>query len=167
MNHGTIHGRVLSIYLTTRGLGFVLMDAPLSPVDWGTREVRGRNKNAICLAKVAALLEAHQPDVLVLEDLKGKETRRAMRIRRLSLAIVSLANDQAIALHRLSRREVKRCFARFGARTHFEIAMAIAKRIPAYERFLPPPRKLWMSENPRMSIFDAAALAITFFDSVS
>src|SRR5665213_219755 len=108
MNHGTIHGRVLSIYLTTRGLGFVLMDAPLSPIDWGTREVRGRNKNAICLAKVAALLEAHQPDVLVLEDLNGKETRRATRIRRLSLAIVSLANDQAITLHRPSRREVKR-----------------------------------------------------------
>lgn len=167
MNHETIQKRVLSIYLTTRGLGFVLMDAPLSPIDWGTREVRGKNKNAICLAKVAALLEAHQPDVLVLEDANGKEARRATRIRRLSQSIDSLANDQAISLARLSRREVKRCFERFGARTHYEIAMAIAKRIPAYERFLPPPRKLWMSEDPRMSIFAAAALAIAFFDSVS
>jgi hypothetical protein len=167
MTHETVHGRVLSIYLTTRGLGFVLMDAPLSPIDWGTREVRGKNKNAICLAKVAALLEAHQPDVLVLEDTKGKGARRATRIQRLSQAIDSLATDQDISLHRLSRGDVKGCFERFGAHTHYEIAMAIAKRIPAYERFLPPPRKLWMSEDPRMSIFAAAALAITFFDSVS
>jgi len=167
MNHGTNHGSVLAIHLTTRGLGFVVMDSPLSPIDWGTREVRGKNKNAICLAKVAALLEAHQPDVLVLEEAEGKEAGRATRIRRLSRSIGTLARDQAISLHRLSRKDVKRCFERFGARTHYEIAMAIAKRIPAYERFLPPPRKLWMSEDPRMSIFAAAALAITFFDSVS
>jgi len=42
------------------------------------------------------------------------------------------------------------------------IAAAIAKHIPAFERFLPPPRKLWKSEDARMGIFDAAALASRF-----
>jgi len=163
MNHADIHGRVLSIHLTTRGLGFVFMDAPLSPINWGTREVRGRHKNAQCLAKVAALLEAHQPDVLVLEDPEGRGSRRAARIQRLSQSVTTLAQDQAVSLCRFSRRDVKRCFERFGAHTRFEIAMAIAKRILAYERFLPPPRKIWMSDDPRMSIFDAASLAMTFY----
>jgi len=163
MNHAITHGRVLSIHLTARGLGFVFMDGPLSPINWGTREVRSRHKNAQCLSKVAALLDAHQPDALVLEDPTGRGSRRAARIQRLSRSILTLANDQAVSLHLFSRRDIRRCFERFGAATRFEIAMAIAKRIPAYERFLPPPRKLWMSESPRMSIFDAASLAITFY----
>ena len=37
--------------------------------------------------------------------------------------------------------------------------------IPAFEAFLPEPRKWWNSEDPRMGLFDAAALALTFFHS--
>ncbi|MGY4282682.1 hypothetical protein ACVWXO_001902 [Bradyrhizobium sp. LM2.7] len=36
---------------------------------------------------------------------------------------------------------------------------AIAKRIPALMLYLPPARKPWMSEDARMGVFDAAALA--------
>jgi hypothetical protein len=32
---------------------------------------------------------------------------------------------------------------------------------------LPPIRKIWMSEDRRMSIFDAVSLAVTFFRSKS
>ena len=39
-----------------------------------------------------------------------------------------------------------------------------ATRVAAFERFLPPPRKLWMSEDARMGIFRAAALALTYYD---
>jgi len=48
-----------------------------------------------------------------------------------------------------------------------QLAEAIAARIPAFERYLPPPRKPWMSEDSRMNLFDAAALALTFFQSPS
>jgi len=45
------------------------------------------------------------------------------------------------------------------------LALVIAQHIPAFERYLPPPRKPWMSEDARMGLFDAAALALTFFQS--
>src|SRR5487761_70224 len=167
MNHEGTRELVLAIYPTTRGFGFVLMTSPLAPVDWGTKEVRGGNKNAKCLAKVAALIEAHQPDAIALEDATAPGSRRSLRIRRLSRAISSLAEDQAIDVHTYSRSAMRACFERFGARTRFEIATAIAKRVAAFERFLPPPRKLWMSEDVRMSIFNAAALAIAFFAAQS
>jgi hypothetical protein len=35
-----------------------------------------------------------------------------------------------------------------------------------FEGLLLPPRKWWMDENPRMGLFDAAALALTFFYSL-
>jgi hypothetical protein len=43
------------------------------------------------------------------------------------------------------------------------LAGLIAKHIPAFERHVPPPRKPWMSEDARMGLFDAAALALVFF----
>ena len=44
-----------------------------------------------------------------------------------------------------------------------EIAIAIAERFPELAPRLPRFRKPWMSEDYRMSIFDAVALALTFF----
>jgi hypothetical protein len=49
----------------------------------------------------------------------------------------------------------------------YAIAEAIAKHLPAFERHLPPQRKPWMSEDSRMGIFNAAALALTFFQSTA
>jgi hypothetical protein len=63
----------------------------------------------------------------------------------------------------LSRAAVRESFEGFAARTRYEIAVSIAHRIPAFERFLPPSRKKWDSEHQNMSIFAAAALAITYF----
>ena len=163
MNHAETRELVLAIYPTTRGFGFVLMTSPLSPVDWGTKEVRGRDKNAKCLAKVAALIEVHQPDAIALEDAAAPGSRRSLRIRRLSRAISSLAEDQALDVQTYSRAAVRECFERFGARTRYEIAMAISKRVVAFDRFLPPQRKLWMTEDVRMSIFNAAALVVAVF----
>lgn len=165
MNHASTGGPVLAIHPTTQGFGYVLMASPLSPIDWGTREARGRNKNAACIKKVAHLIDAHQPDAIILEDPTAQGSRRSARIRRLSWAIATLAGDRAVDVHAYPRRMVHERFARVGARTGYEIATAIAMSVPAFERFLPPPRKIWMSEHPRMSIFMAAALAAVFFEA--
>ena len=63
-----------------------------------------------------------------------------------------------------SRAEVR---TGFGLATKRQIAEAIAREFPELEPRLPPVRKIWMSEDRRMSIFDAVSLAITFFHSKS
>jgi len=154
---------VLGIHPTSRGFGFVVMTSPLSPMDWGFRGALGKQKNGVCLDKIATLIEAHQPDVIAIEDATAPGVRRAARIKRLYRAISTLAIDQAIDVQTYQRSAVSECFGDVGAKTRYEIAVAIAKRIAAFERLLPPPRKLWMTENPNVSIFSAAALAITYF----
>ena len=47
------------------------------------------------------------------------------------------------------------------------IAEAIVKHVPAFARYLPPVRKPWMSEDKKMGLFDAAALALTFIQGRS
>ena len=105
----------------------------------------------------------YQPAVLVLQDMSDTGTRRAERLRDLNEAIENLAEDYSIPVSRYSRAQVRESFASFGLPTKQAIAEAIAKNIPALERYVPPQRKPWRSEDARMGLFDAAALALTFF----
>ena len=157
---------ILSLYPTTRGIGFIVMQSALAPIDWGTRDARGIQKNAVCLKKVSALIDTHQPDAIILEDPTAEGSVRSVRIKRLCRAIATLADSQTIDVHVYSRTRVREYFELFGAETRHEIAAVIASQVTALERFLPPRRRLWEIENPRMSIFNAAALAMTFFGTM-
>jgi len=57
---------------------------------------------------------------------------------------------------------VRQTFAQ-DARNKQLIAVAIGRRFPELAPHVPPYRKCWMSEDYRMSIFDAVALALTYF----
>src|SRR5437899_39855 len=116
---------VLAIYPTTRGIAFALMKSPLAAIDWGIKEAYGRDKNASFLRKVASLLHANQPDVVVLEDPTSARLRRSPRVGRLTRAIERLAEDQVTDVHRYSRAAVQECFGQFGARTRYEVAVTI------------------------------------------
>jgi hypothetical protein len=158
---------VLALYPTTRGLGFVVTRTPLSPIDWGTRMVKSRNKNVVCLRHVAALIDANQPDAIVMEDPTAPGSLRSNRIRRLVRSIASLAETQTIDVHVFPRSRVMECFERYGAKSRYETAVAISKQISALERFLPSRRRRWQTDSPRLCIFNAAALAMTYFATSS
>jgi hypothetical protein len=104
--------------------------------------------------------------VVVLQDMSERGTHRPHRIRRLNKTITERAESNGLPVRFFSRNDVRRCFAYLQTVSKDAIAAAITKHIPAFERFLPPPRKLWKSEDARMGIFDAAALALTFFYTV-
>jgi Holliday junction resolvasome RuvABC endonuclease subunit len=157
---------IMAVFPSTRGFGYVVFKGPYLPIDWGIKHV-SRDKNAECLAKVADLFEWYHPDTVVLEDYRGRASRRTKRIERLIESISDLAQQQRMETYSYSRAAIRNCFAAFGAGTKQEIAQAIAEQLPELGTRLPPVRKIWMSEDPRMSIFDAAALAITFLDTKS
>lgn len=154
---------VLSLYPNARGYAFVVFEGQLSPIDWGVKEVRGRHKRARCLLGVAALFERYRPGVLVLQDMSKHGTHRAKRMCELNAAFEEMAEEYAVPVRHYSRAQVRAAFAPFGLGTKQGIAETIAKHIPAFDRHVPPRRKPWRSEDARMGLFDAAALALTFF----
>src|SRR5712671_6108691 len=95
---------VLSVYLNTRGFAFVLFISSLSPYDWGVKEVRGRGKHYQCLAKIVAILDRYQPNVLVLQDTSTNGTRRARRMTELNADIAELAEGRGIPTHAYTRK---------------------------------------------------------------
>jgi hypothetical protein len=158
---------IFAIHLQTRGFAYVLFDESRIPIDWGVYDARGADKNALCLIRINSLLELHTPDVLVIQDMSEHGTRRARRIRELNRRAAELADQRGVRVKTYSRAQVIEYFAELGAVTKHKIAEAIAKHIPALSLYVPPARKPWMSENARMGMFDAAALAWMFFHSIS
>jgi hypothetical protein len=153
----------MSLYLNSRGFAFVLFEGTLSPYDWGVFDVRGPQKSKLVVAKVTRLLHQYTPDVLVMQDMSPEGTARANRLASLNIDLGKLAQQLGIPVFTYSREEIYSGFKSLGFANKQMLAGLIAKHIPAFERHVPPPRKPWMSEDARMGLFDAAALALVFF----
>jgi Holliday junction resolvasome RuvABC endonuclease subunit len=157
------HLITLAIYFSTRGSSFVLFEGTLSPYDWGIFEVRGPRREAKCHRKVTQLLDRYEIDVLVIQDTGPEGTRRAARMTTLNAAVEAAAREHGVPVFKYSRADVYSSFASAGFSNKQTLAEVIANHIPAFERYVPPPRKPWKSEDARMALFDAAALALVFF----
>jgi hypothetical protein len=154
--------RVLALDPSIKGLGFAVMEGSDHLIDWGLKIVRG-DKNRECLKQVAGLIGLYSPDVILVEDHEHGSSRRGLRVRHLLKSILVLASKKKVRVRRVSRSAVKKALSQDSALTKHETAIEIAKRFPELAPRLPRLRKPWMSEDERMSIFDAIALAETLF----
>lgn len=154
---------VLALYPFRRGVAFVFFEGPGSPFEWGVKEIRKTNKNGKTLEAVKKLIDQYRPEVLVIEDTSERGSRRTSRIRRLYRMLGHLADAEYVDVCRCTKREVQACFKPVGASTKYEIAKAISLQIPAFAHRMPRFRMPWMNEDSRQSLFDAAALGLTYF----
>ncbi len=158
---------ILAIFPSVRGFGFALFHGAWIPIDWGFRHVDG-DKNERSLAKVRRLIEDYAPDIVLLENHAGDGSRRSPRIKSLIDDIAALAQRKGVQVAQYSRDQIRECFAEFDATNKYEIAQAISRSLPEFPPQLPPERKIWLPEDPRMSIFDAVSLVFThvYFDAI-
>ncbi|PKO18723.1 hypothetical protein CVU37_04875 [candidate division BRC1 bacterium HGW-BRC1-1] len=155
--------RVLAIRPFCRGFGFVLLEGPRFLLDWGVREAARTGKNCICRSKIDILIQHYQPDCLLVEDTTATGCRRCPRVRHLLRSTISSARRKQLRVATLSLAQVKAAFASEQAITRHDRARVIARYLPELLGRMPPKRKPWMSDDSRLSIFDAAALALTFY----
>jgi hypothetical protein len=151
--------RVLAVDPIHKGFGYVVLEEQGLLVDWGVAHVRGP-KHSGSIRRLHELVLLYAPDVVVIED-PEVDSRRWARVRRLLMEIRVWGEKRGVRVRMLSRRRVQKVFAQWNARTKEEIAAVIAAQFPELALRLPPHRKCYMSEDARMSIFDAAALAVT------
>ena len=157
-----LHGFVFAVHPTTRGFAWVLFESPQNPVAWAIVHARsGRNRRLA--SRFEALLDKYEPAVVVLETFDGKETRRGPRTRELCRTMVRDAEKRGIDTPIFDRDAIRMAFAKFGASSRSEIARAIAQNIDGFSHRAPRARKIGDSEDVRQSLFDAAALALTYF----
>jgi len=154
--------RVFALDPYSRGFGFVVFEGPEHLIDWGLKEAR-REEATRCLQHVEQLIETYHPDVFVIEATQDPQCRRCLRVRALLREMSQLAAEKKLKTRSFSRQAVQATFSEVSAITKYEMANRIVERLPELTPWRPPFRKPWMSENSRVSIFDAAALALTYF----
>jgi hypothetical protein len=154
--------RVLAVDPTSSGFAFAFFEGPEFLVDWGLKTSRSeKSRNSLRMFRRMFLEFA--PDAVVLEDPNGKGSHRRPRIRRLLKSMAVCAKDGGVRVRSYGRAEIRRDFEGSGRITRREIARRIVDRFPWLSSSLPRERKWYDGgEDERMSIFDAASLAITF-----
>jgi Holliday junction resolvasome RuvABC endonuclease subunit len=156
------HERVLALHPTASGFGWAAFEGADHPVDWGVSIIR-RDQNAASLARVARLIEKLHPSVIAVEKFEGPDSRRQKRVQVLYRSILLLARAKKVSVNIYSRNQIKTCFAHAERATRYEIARDIASRVEAFASQLPPQRKIWLPDDPRMGLFNAAAVALTHY----
>lgn len=157
-----VHKLALAIDPTSRGFGYALFEGPQIPLDWGTTEIRSE-QNEKSLERIKKLIKFYQPEILILEDCSNEQGRRCPRVKKLLDQIEEYSLLQKIPIAKYSASRVQEVFSFFDVRTKQQVAEKICEWIPRFASQLPPERKIWMSEDRRMSIFDAVALLLTYY----
>jgi hypothetical protein len=147
--------RRLAIVPNSRGFGFAVVEGESRLVHWGLKGVGTSNPNV--LEKARALVRLYTPQVLVIEDY----CRRVTRIQELGYALVAMSNELGLALRVIDEKHVRRASVGSERGTNQALAENIAQQFPAeLNASIPRKRKAWTSEDPRMAVFKAVALAV-------
>lgn len=154
--------RILALYPSASGFGYAIFEGPREAVAFGVKVIE-TEKNKQSMRDMKTMIEAYRPDVVVLEDYLGEGSRKSKRVQVLIETIVSFAHTRKTTTRCYSRAQIRDTFSQYGAFTKQEIAETIASEFPEFEPHLPPKRSIYRPESARMSIFDAAALAMAYY----
>ena len=137
--------RLIALVPSSAGIGYAVVETPQTVIDWGKRS--GTNT-------IDVLFRTYRPDILVIEDVTVPGCRKGPSRRREIAYLERLAEEREIAVRPIARLGV---LGHFDVRTKVELAQAVAVRVPALAHRVPPYRKPWMSEDPRLPMFEALA----------
>ena len=155
--------RILAIAPTARGFGFAVMEGSSRLVAFSNKSIL-KNKNDRTLVWVEKFIRRYEPAVMVLPAVNATDTRRAKRIKQLHQRMGALATKLKLKVKLITATRVREQLLGQGKGNKQSLAEVLAGLFPIeLAPRLPPKRKVWKSEDPRMDIFDAVGLAVCFW----
>ena len=153
--------RVVAFNVHSRSFGSVVFEGPNRMLNWGVRSFRSAANGVKVPAatKFLAMLDEFRPSAVVVRD---RVTARNAKMTKMLVMIERQARSCRIPVRFISRQDVNRVFVGFES-NKYEVASALARQFPDLASPLPPKRKCWHSEDYRMGILDAAAVAVAYF----
>lgn len=152
--------RLLAIDPTRQGFGYVLLESQIL-IDWGLVHAGGSVDASV--RRLYDLIRRYKPSTLIIEDYLQRASRRSHRAREFLVTVELLVLSRKVTIARVSDHAVREAFPE--SMTKHDIALVLADRFPELRTWRPRLRKAWMSEDERMNIFDALALAEAFIAS--
>jgi hypothetical protein len=154
---------VMGVAPVSRGFGVCILGGRGELIYSCVKEIRVSDirKNAAAFEVFLKLLEKHGPTLLVLEDEADLRYPKKQRIRDLLELMEGHAVQHGVAVARRGRDDLRRALGLKADATKQEVAKRVARRLPSLWRQLPRAKQCWDAERYSMSIFVAAALALS------
>lgn len=150
--------RVLAIDPTSKGFAYVVLEGRDFLIDWGARHVAHES----CFrTKIGVLCDRYAPNFMVLEGELG--SRRGKRARARIVAAGQEAAARTMATVKVSQGQVRQ---ELKTTTKWQVAKMVAHQFPELKSRLPKPRRLWMTEDDRMNVFDALSFALSVLNEL-
>jgi hypothetical protein len=150
---------VIGVDPTSEGLAFVFFEGG-ELVDWGTPLRRIEGDDLAIFDRIAAGCAA---DVAVVEDPDAPGCVRSPRVAALLRTIAKRARRDGLRVERVPKDAVRQAWRQAGTANKESAAARMAAAFPDLLPFVPPRRKVTMSETRRVHVFDALSLVLHAF----
>jgi hypothetical protein len=156
---------VLALDLRHRRFGYAIFQGHRTLLEWGQRvyPAVGDKERELAQRRITKLLDGFEPDLILLKQERWERGHSDPHLIHPLTALQTEAQRRAIPIRLIQGESIKTAFSIFGCSTKAEIAATIASIYPELLGSVPPPRKAWESQHPRMSVFDAIALGVTYW----
>ena len=151
--------RILAIDVRPRRFGYVVFESPVRLVDLGSGKY---DADAAEMARIAWLFRLLQPSTVVLREISVGSQRDRAATRKHTKAIQAEADRFSITTKFISDKTIRTVFQGNERHNKHDVASLVAAHFPELKWKLPTKRKPWETEHWRMSVFDAAALGLTY-----
>jgi hypothetical protein len=148
--------RLLAIDPIRQGFAYILLESQIL-IDWGLVHA-GIGVDASA-RRLDELLLRLKPQRMLIEH-QTLQSKRSSRARELFVSIEVLGLSHGITVERIERSKVGAAFPE--SKTKHDIALALTDHYPELRTWRPRRRNSWTSEDERMNIFDALAIAEAF-----
>jgi hypothetical protein len=156
----------LAIDLRFRRSGFAIFEGPRRLLDFGTTGIpSGRVENA--RNRFSDLLQLSLPAIIVVRRDRWETLMARSEREPLIEALTNESETRGIQIRLLEQDSIISTFRSLGCETKAETSTALARIFPELVWRLPPERRVWESEHPRQSVFDAIALGLAYWQHES
>lgn len=151
---------ILGVSPFKKGFGFAVIEPRGLLVSWGVVRLYTKRDDEV-LQRLQSLVDKHRSQVVCLEDL-DEQPHRAGRARRTFDLMTAAARSWRISTSRISLRSLCEQSGTSQRSRKREIALRLVEAYPELGDSLPPPRRPWQSQDERMSLFVAGAVAVAY-----
>jgi hypothetical protein len=153
---------MLGMSSTNCGFAFVVAEGPDRLVDWGCR--RTKPSRPLFLKAISKVLESARPLFVVVRR-EAYSTKR-LRGHLFRSALLAACRVQGIMILHIQRRTLEILTGR-PRPSKWDIAACAARCYPGMAHKLPGKRKAWESEDERVHVFVALAVALAAWHSLA
>jgi hypothetical protein len=165
MNPTPHNRRTLAIVLRSRRFGFAVFEGPTRLLNWGMvfYPLNDVAQHVAASKRVVSLLLLFTPSVVVVGRARLLKVHARSGVNPILRSIRHEASARLIPVRLMMTAEMRRVFGVLHTKSKHEIASRLVKVFPELHGKLPPKRRLWDSEHPIMTMFDAVAMGYAYW----